>query len=245
MPLSPQVQKRRDAGGDQQPGHAIFAFVSVDELIRFLREFASRRIGSPWYITMGMKILVCREVINDPSGQRLIYRSGNLQPPFEGCHVSGGAERPVRPDMRSYGEIFVPHPGYGMPGPPHPYSMWNGWAHPGADVYNHWPPIFATCPIVPTARPPTWGKLPLNGSPPLSNGITADSIMRPRGGPGIFGLGLTCVVWRGLGLRGGTKDSKNVAASYWAGQCVEYEATIRLNLRDVMSCSRVVGPCRS
>ena len=74
---------------------------------------------------------------------------------------------------------------------------------------------------------PDLGQLPLNGSPPLSNGITADSIMEPRGGPGVFGLGLTCVVWRGLGLRGYIQDSKSVVASFWADQCVKFEATTR------------------
>ena len=74
---------------------------------------------------------------------------------------------------------------------------------------------------------PDLGQLPLNGSPPLSNGITADSIMEPRGGPGVFGLGLTCVVWRGLGLRGYIQDSKSVVASFWTDQCVKFEATTR------------------
>ena len=67
----------------------------------------------------------------------------------------------------------------------------------------------------------------------------------PQGGPGVFDLGLTGVVWRGRVLRGYVQDSKSVAASFLADQCVEFEATMRLNLRDDMSCSWVVATCRS
>ena len=67
----------------------------------------------------------------------------------------------------------------------------------------------------------------------------------PQGGPGVFDLGLTGAVWRGRVLRGYVQDSKSVAASFLAVQCVEFEATMRLNLRDDMSCSWVVATCRS
>ena len=199
MPLSPQVQKDDEHG--QQPGHAILAFASLAEKRRFLHQLSGFRIRDLKAITTGHKRLKYRKLNSSKDGRRSRRspdsprrenRSSHRRPPFEGSHVTGSVERPVAPGSRSYDAPEMLHDtttANGKPDRPDPFSMKNGFAHPGAVFYDHWGNLLPNSPSIPTARAPTWCNIPLNGSPPLSNGITADSIMRPRGGPGIFGLG--------------------------------------------------------
>ena len=200
MPLSPQVQKDDEHG--QQPGHAILAFVSLAEKPRFLHQLSGFRIRDLKAITTGHKRLKYRKLNSSKDGRRSRRspdsprrenRSSHRRPPFEGSHVTGSVERPVAPGSRSYDAPEMLHDtttANGKPDLPDPFSMKNGVADPGAVSDDPRGNLCGTTsPSIPTARAPTWCNLPLNGSPPLSNGITADSIMRPRGGPGIFGLG--------------------------------------------------------
>ena len=194
MPLSPQVHKD-DASGDQQPGHAILAFVSLAEKHRFLQQFEGFPIRDYIAITMYGRRLICNRVRSSNDGRYNSWRKRlncSKEHHDEG-HVAGSGEWPVGPGSSFYVAPEMQHDTTtpnGKPDLPDPFSMKNGVADPGAVSDDPRGNLCGTTsPSIPTARAPTWCNLPLNGSPPLSNGITADSIMRPRGGPGIFGLG--------------------------------------------------------
>ena len=190
MPLSPQVHKD-DASGDQQPGHAILAFVSLAEKHRFLQQFDGLPIRDYIAITMYGKRLKCDRVRSSSDGRYNSWckRLNCSTEHHDEGHVAGSGEWPVGPGSSFYVAPEMQHDTTdapkGKPDLPDPLSIPGG-----AFLYDPRGNLCGTTsPSIPTARAPTWCNLPLNGSPPLSNGTTADSVMRPRGGPGIFGLG--------------------------------------------------------
>ena len=172
MPLSPQVQKL-DWKGEQLPGYAIVAFVSIAEKDRFLNQFANVWIRVPIAITMSGRGLKCRTVtpcLNDRGPRRENRSEHRKNPGFNlDSHVTDGGVCPIGPGSifyvtpQSY-PYYVPEwHQYGVNGvsgsyPQYLPQQYNGpTGHTTTDYCpNHRPPLGATSPMGTTARPPTW-----------------------------------------------------------------------------------------
>ena len=147
MPLSPQFHKR-DITGDQQPGHAILAFVSKEDKKRFIRDFSDKSWREPDAITTGLKWLKCAPVnsltpyVHEPIAHR---------PPSD---VTGSDARSSA-DLPPSGNQYYRHPAYdlgGLADVPDPFSMWGNDTMPC--VYRSWQPYTPPSVVPQTARPP-------------------------------------------------------------------------------------------
>ena len=131
MPLSPQVHKD-DASGDQQPGHAIFAFVSLAEKNRFLMQFDGLPIRDNIAITMYGRRLICNRVNSSSDGRHNSWRHKQTldcsKEDYDEGHVAGSGE--CTEDLTF------------------PSWLKNGVADPRGGTHS---------PSIPTARAPTSG----------------------------------------------------------------------------------------
>ena len=204
MPLSPQVQKL-DWKGEQLPGYAIVAFVSIAEKDRFLNQFANVWIRVPIAITMSGRGLKCRTVtpcLNDRGPRRENRSEHRKNPGFNlDSHVTDGGVCPIVP-----GSIFYVSPqsypydvagwqqycGNGVSGsyPQYlPQQYYGPTGHTTTDYCpNHRPPLGATSPMGTTARPPP-GQTAATWISPAFRRYHRGLDYGPQGGPGIFGLG--------------------------------------------------------
>ena len=174
MPLSPQVH-RDDESGNQQPGFAILAFVSVAEKNRFLHQFNHLPIRDDYvHITMYGRRLKCR-TCHSNSAADIIHGVKSDISTFWKKHYGEGY---VAPEMQH--DTTTPN---GKPDLTDPFSMKNGVAYPGGVYYDAWGNLCGThspsknrvgdpgevnydawgnlhgthSPSIPTARAPTSG----------------------------------------------------------------------------------------
>ena len=162
MPLSPQVHKD-DASGDQQPGHAILAFVSLAEKNRFLHQFDDIPIRDYIAITMYGRRLKCQRVHSNSDGRYNSWckKLNCSKEHHDEGHVAGSGEWPVGPGSSFYVAPEMQHDTTtpnGKPDLTDPFSMKNGVADPGGVYYDAWGNLCGThSPSIPTARAPTSG----------------------------------------------------------------------------------------
>ena len=129
MPLSPQVH-RDDESGNQQPGYAILAFVSVAEKNRFLHQFNHLPIRDDYvHITMYGRRLKCR-MVHSNSAADIIHGVKSDISTFWKKHYGEGY---VAPEMQH--DTTTPN---GKPDLTDPFSMKNGVAYPGGVYYDAW-----------------------------------------------------------------------------------------------------------
>ena len=132
MPLSPQVHKDDPIKGDQQPGHAILAFVSLAEKNRFLMQFDGLPIRHNIAITMYGRRLICNRVHSSSDGRYNSWRHKQKldcsKEDYDEGHVAGSGE--CTEDLTF------------------PSWLKNGVADPRGGTHS---------PSIPTARAPTSG----------------------------------------------------------------------------------------
>ena len=242
MSLFTSSPTARGKGG--APNNAILAFVSHEERKRFKTTFEYQRILSP-LITMDMRELIINDVTSERNNNGGNYNGGSSH--HGSSHQNAGYYNGGYPQYPYYNGGY-PQYGYNDASRSyqhylHPYYPQTGYAA-SANYPSNWPELGQASPMSTPARPPT-GQTAAPWISPAFQRYHRGLDYGPQGGPGVFDLGLTGAVWRGRVLRGYVQDSKSVAASFLAVQCVEFEATMRLNLRDDMSCSWVVATCRS
>ena len=142
MPLSRQVHKDDPIKGDQQPGHAILAFVSLAEKNRFLMQFDGLPIRHNIAITMYSRRLICNRVHSSSDGR---YNSW--------CH-----KQKLDCSKEDYDEGHVAGSGECTEDLTFPSWLKNGVADPRGVYYDAWGNLCGThSPSIPTTRAPTSG----------------------------------------------------------------------------------------